>query len=75
MCECHFSALFIVKSYFVKVASDISYPPAANLSYPPGIIAPRPAGKKRTETSDSEKVRKQKQATQIKKGTSRVTDC
>jgi hypothetical protein len=33
------------------------------------------AGKKITETSDSEKERKQKQVTQIKKGTSRVTDC
>jgi hypothetical protein len=47
MCDCHVSALFVVKSCFVNAASDISYPPAANLSYPPGIIAPRSEKKNR----------------------------
>jgi hypothetical protein len=67
MWDCHVSALlFVVKIYFVNVASDISYPPAANFSYPPGIIAPRreeknrnkrPRKRKEKETSDSDKER------------------
>jgi hypothetical protein len=72
MCDCHVSALFVVKSYFANFASDMSYPPRIYLNHRELLL---PAGKKRTETSDSEKETKQKQVTQIRKGTSRVTDC
>jgi hypothetical protein len=56
----------------MSLPTYLTRPPRVYLTHRELLL---PAGEKRTETSDSEKERTQKQVTQTKKGTSRVTDC